>query len=372
MRKIRVAMLVNDLNLNGISMVILHEGLGLNPERFSLTVLAGSPVAPLYRRQCAAAGIALVELPARKSAVLRYSAALLRALSEEKYEIVHVHGNSATMALELLAARLRGIPVRIAHCHNSTCINRRAHRLLLPLFSRLYTRGLACSAAAGRWIFGEGRFLVLPNGIEPERFRFDPEARRRTRQELGLAGRFVIGHVGRWNGQKNQRYLLEIFCKTAEQRPNAVLLLAGAGPDEKRLRAQIARHPYRERICVYGETERPEDLYAAMDVFAFPSRYEGFGIALLEAQISGLPCVVSDTVPRDAAVGDGVRFLPITEEAQGQWSEAILAARSAAWDRETILEEKWADIRRFDRSETVPALERLYRQLTEPDEGGAP
>ncbi len=365
MRKIRVAMVANDLNINGISRVILHYSRSLDPERFSLTILAGSPVAPLYRRECAAAGIGLVELPARKSAVASYAMALLRAFSVQEYDIVHIHGNSATITLELLAAWLRKIPVRIAHGHNETCTNRHAHWLLLPLFRRLYTCSLACSAAAGRWMFGGQGFQVLPNSIELERYRFDPEARRQTRERLGIADRFVIGHVGRWNAQKNLPYLLEVFRMTAERDSDAVLLLVGTGPDREKIMQKIEGEPYRARIVVYGEAERTEALYAAMDVFAFPSLYEGFGIALLEAQLSGLRCVVSDAVPRDAVVSGLVKYLSVKEGWQAIWRDTLLAARREAPDRTQALEQNRERASCFDIRKNAETLTQLYLRLAE-------
>lgn len=363
-------MLAKDLNIDGISAVILQYSRHLDAERFAVTILAGSPIAPLYRRECAAAGIGLVELPARQRCVLRYTAALLRAFFVGNYDIAHIHGNSATAALELLAAWLCGVPVRIAHGHNSTCINRRAHKLLYPVFCRLYTGGLACSASAGQWMFAGRAFQVLPNGIEPERYRFDVPVRRRTRARLGLTGKFVIGHVGRCNAQKNQRYLLEVFRLVAAREPDAALLLVGAGPAQTALAQEIARHPYRARILVYGEAERTEELYAAMDAFAFPSCYEGFGLALLEAQLSGLPCVASEVVPRDAAVTERVTFLPITDEAQPAWAEALLAVRQTEQDRAGAWESGKEDAARFDIRANAGQLEKFYRTLAEQNAPG--
>lgn len=363
MQNIQIAMIVKDLQIDGISAVVLRYARSLEPGRFALTILAGSPIAPACRLVCAAAGIRLVELPARKGTAVRYLAALLRALWAQKYQIVHVHGSSATMTLELAAAWLAGVPVRLAHCHNTACIHGRADKLLRPLFYCLYTEGLACSEAAGRWLFGRRPFRVLPNGVEPERYRFDPAVRARMRAELGMEGRFVIGHVGRLNAQKNQPYLLEAFRLAAERDEDAVLLLVGDGPERETIRRAAERHPYRARILLYGETERPEALYAAMDVFAFPSRYEGFGLALLEAQLSGLPCVASDAVPRDAVLRDTVRFLPITEAACAAWAEALLAAREAAPDRDAVWRQSREQIARFDIRRSGQELARLYSSL---------
>ena len=233
------------------------------------------------------------------------------------------------------------------------------HKLLLPFFNMLYKHGFACSTLAGRWLFGETNLHVLPNGFVTDKFRFDPEGRANTRKELGLDGKFVIGHIGRFNSQKNHRFLLKVFDEIALQRENAVLLLVGAGPDFDEINALIKEHPYNDRIIVYGETSDTAPMYAAMDVFAFPSLYEGLGIVMLEAQISGLPCVASDAVPTDAIITDKAIRLSLGDASE--WSRRILSMYED--NRAEVYYKYYNEFQKFNIEKNALDLEKIYEKL---------
>ncbi len=322
-RPLSVAVCVNSLSVNGISTVVMNSCTHLDPARFRLTILAGAPAAKVYLDTCQKYGIRLVLLPERKRSAPAYYCALFRALSGEQYDIFHIHGNSALITPELLIAKHCGIPVRIAHSHNTTCMRQTAHRLLLPLFRRAYTHAFACGQEAGRWMFGERSFQVIPNGFDTSRFRFREELRICTRRRLRIEDGFVIGHIGRFNSQKNQPFLLDVFRCIGGKRKDAYLLLAGTGPDLEQTKEKISRHPYKDRILLCGETDEPEALYAAMDVFVLPSRYEGLPVVLLEAQMNGLMCIVSDAVTKEASLGGRVRWLSLSAPPE-TWADAIL------------------------------------------------
>src|SRR5699024_6911180 len=126
----------------------------------------------------------------------------------EKFDIVHVHGNSATMTAELFLAWLSKTHIRVAHSHNTTCSNLKIHNMLYPVFSLLYTSGFACSEAAGKWLFRDKMFTIIPNGFNTEKFIFNRKDRCVIREEQHIKGTdFVIGHIGRFNPQKNHEFL---------------------------------------------------------------------------------------------------------------------------------------------------------------------
>lgn len=363
MSKIKVAMIMNDFNLNGISMVVLNYCRHLNLNRFDMTILTGTPIASSNQEECDKLGIQVISLPSRKQSSTSFYKALMKEVSKNRFDIVHVHGNSATITIELLIALLKGVKVRIAHCHNSTCNNMRAHKMLLPLFRKVYTHGFACSSLAGRWLFGDKKYYVIPNGFEVERFRFNPDMRSKIRKELGIEDKFVIGHIGRFNDQKNHPFLLNIFEKTAEKNSNAYLVLVGNGPDFEKVKKRIESHPYKERIILYGETAHTEEVYAAMDVFVFPSKYEGLGIVLLEAQISGLPCITSDVVPHDVVISENIEFLPLGNESVSLWSDAILKHDNAICGRENHFNENKNRIEKYDIQKNAEYLSGLYNDF---------
>lgn len=356
-RQIKLAIIANDMIKNGISAVIMNYCENINLDKFDVTIIAGQPIHPYYEEKCEELGIRKIVLPSRKKNSVVYYKSLFNVLGKEKFDIVHVHGNSATISIELLIAKLHGIKIRIAHSHNTTCNNIRLHDFLYPLFSQVYTDAFACSEKAGEWLFRDNDFYVIRNGFRVEDYKFRKTARERVREQLGLQGKFVMGHVGRFNYQKNHPFLLEVFEQVGKLNIEAYLLLVGTGPDYDKVKDLISEHPYKDRIILYGETNNVQDLYCAMDVFVLPSRYEGLGIVLLEAQISGLPCVVSDVISREVELGGNISFLALTASKE-QWAETIVRANGN--DRIEFYACYIKEIERYDIRNNVKEIEKLY------------
>lgn len=363
MRRNRVAMITNHLGMTGIATVIMNYCKVLDLNKFDLTIIAGSPIAEQYIKECEEYGVKLIELPSRYQQTAAHYLNLWKVLKKGHYDIVHIHGNSAMMTLELLLAKLAGIKIRIAHSHNSTCEHMKMHKLLLPLFRHLYTKGLACSYLAGEWLFGKDNFEVLPNAFDTENFRFDEEKRKRVRKQLRCEDKFIIGHIGRFNSQKNHPFLLDVFESVAQKREDAVLLLVGTGPDFEKIKHLVDVHPYKDRIILYGETDEPAALYDAMDVFMLPSRFEGLGIVVLEAQISGLPCFVSDVVPEEVVLGNQIEFIALME--RNKWIDSICYSNVLnAKDRFNFYEVFKSEIARYDIDCNAKQLEKVYIMLS--------
>lgn len=357
--KIRVGMIVNDLNINGISNVIMNYCCYVEPEKIAFTILTGKPVAEIYGKKCEELKIKILVLPERREKPFCYYGALLRIVSARCFDVIHVHGSSATILVELAIARLRGVKVRIAHCHASSCNNIKLHHRLKKWIPRVATHGFACSTTAGKWMFGDTSFYIIPNGFDTEQFKFDETVREKVRSQLGVGDKFVIGHVGRFNVDKNQSYLLELFQDVALKRQDAFLLLVGTGPMFREIEEKVQAHPYKERILLFGESQNVKELYSAMDVFVLPSRHEGLSFVLLEAQINGLMCIASSTVPREAALCEETEFLDLKERVM--WVNKITTARSL--QRETFYEKHRDAIRRYNIRENAVALEKLYQQF---------
>lgn len=360
---INVLMISNNLDTNGMTSVILNYALNLDNSGLNISIATGSPQKESYVKQLNEKNIKVYLLPKRKKRPVKYRNQLKKLIKENDFDIVHVHGNSSTMVLELSAAKKYGVKGRIAHCHNSTCGSMLRHKLLLPFFKKSYTHAFACSKLAGDWIFGENNFTVINNCFNTQRFKFNEEARNSVRAEFGFKDKFVMGHIGRFNDQKNHPYLLKVFEKTAEQLNSAHLLLVGNGPDFDAVKALIDNHPYKERITVLGETDAPEDLYSAMDAFLLPSKHEGLGIVLLEAQISGLPCLASVAVPEDVVLGDDIKFLPIDEESIPLWAENLSDCCKNAKKRLEFFDLNKEKIGNFDIEKSAAKLQNIYCEM---------
>lgn len=364
MKKIKIAMVTNHFGITGISTVILNYCKALDHNKFELSVIVGAPIAEENRKECMENDIHLIQLPSRHQESAKHYFGLWKALRQNHYDIVHVHGSSSMMAIELTIAKLAGAKLKIAHSHNSACPNMRIHKILNPYFRKSYTKALACGILAGDWLYGKNQFEVLPNGFHTENFIFDSGERDRIRKELQIENKFVIGHIGRFNEQKNQPYLLQVFEKVADKQKDAVLLLVGTGPDFEKTKALVESHPYKEQIILYGVTKNIRAMYSVMDIFALPSRHEGLPVVLLEAQISGLPCVVSDKVTREVDFGE-IQWASIDDDPE-TWAKRILGSNiPQETDRQEYYEVHKCQIAEYDIENTVKQLEKIYTELME-------
>ena len=244
--------------------------------------------------------------------------------------------------LVLRATKRAGVPVRIAHAHNAHtgesrgCLRLTYERGMQLLIRRYATLLLGCSEKACRYVFGDAamrdaRCHVLPDGINCDRFAFRAEVRSEMRAAYGLDGQFVVGHVGHFTAAKNHEKILRVFAALCRRRQDAALLLVGDGELEADVRRMAQELEIADRVVFAGAMQDVERTYQAMDVFLFPSRYEGFGMAVVEAQASGLACVASDVVPEETNASGRVTYLPLRAP-DAAWAEAVLSAPARETD----------------------------------------
>ena len=172
------------------------------------------------------------------------------------------------------AAKKNGVPVRVAHSHNSATENTikgKIKGLLLKRYKVFATDYFACSQKAGEFMFANKKFTVLKNAIIVNNFIYNENERNRLRKELGIKGKIVIGHAGRFCEQKNHKFLIDVFKKIADLENNAVLLLIGAGETFEKVKEQVCEYGLEERVIFLGVRKDIASLYQAMDCFVFPS-----------------------------------------------------------------------------------------------------
>ena len=248
-----------------------------------------------------------------------------------EYKAVHGHIGS-TAAIYLKLARDAGL-YTIAHSHSISFFN------LKGIVYQMYaypTRFIAdfffgCSTLAGITRYGRrvcknpGKFRMLNNAIETERFAFNAETRARMRRELGVADKTVIGHVGRFALPKNHVFLLEVFEQIHRANPDTCLLLVGGGELRKKIEDQAAQAGLSDSVIFAGVHDDVSAYYQAMDVFVLPSLFEGLGIVCIEAQTAGLPCVISDGVAQECIRTKDLVSMCRLDQPARQWAEHILA-----------------------------------------------
>ena len=243
-----------------------------------------------------------------------------------EYQIVHSHIDAMSY-LPLRAAKNAGVPIRIAHSHN-TSIDRDFKYILKQFFRSKITSVAnyycACGKEAGEFLFKEKESIVIPNAIEVDQFLFDRKMRKEKRTELGLKDEFVVGHVGRLSYQKNHKFLIKVFSEVHRKNKNTVLLLIGVGEKEQELKEQIHTLGLDDAVRFLGNRSDVNELYQAMDVFVMPSFFEGIPVTGVEAQFAELPCIFSTKVPKEVSFTDKCKFITL-EESIDKWAEAILS-----------------------------------------------
>lgn len=256
-----------------------------------------------------------------------YRKALDKFFSEHtEYQIVHVHQDCLSSVI-LKAAMRHGVPVRIAHSHNSN--QDKNLKYLIKLYYRRQipqyaTHLFACGQEAGCWMFRGAPFQILNNAIDTRLYQYNPEFANQIRGELGIpTNSFVIGHVGRFSHQKNHVFLLDIFAAVLKRREKAVLLLVGDGSLRPEIEKRVCTLGISGKVIFTGVRSDVPALMQAMDVFVFPSLYEGLGIVAVEAQAAGLPSFLSMGVPSAACITNNVWRLSLNDSPE-VWAEHIL------------------------------------------------
>ncbi|WP_078553412.1 glycosyltransferase family 1 protein [Bacillus alkalicellulosilyticus] len=238
-----------------------------------------------------------------------------------QYKVVHSHMDKMT-GIVLDVAKRNQIPVRIAHSHNTSSEGGIAAKLykwyagtkIIPSATHLF----ACSEKAANWLYSSKSNLakVIKNGIETSYFQFSKETREEMKKELQLhEDAVVIGHIGRFNHQKNHAFLIDIFQETLKTIPNAILVLAGDGPLRSEIEKKIKVQNLEDRVKVLGVRSDINRLLQVFDVFVFPSFHEGLPVTLIEAQGAGVPCVITDVISTEVDMGMGlISFVPLKEK----------------------------------------------------------
>lgn len=256
--------------------------------------------------------------------------------NHSEYKIVHCHMNYMS-GLPLEYAKKNGIPIRIAHIHSTNIEPGLKYFIKKYYKTRMLknaTDYFACGKAAGNWAFGKRKFTIVHNAIDTKLYQFDIGHRKMIRDGLGLSDQFVIGHVGRFSYPKNHIFMIDIFKEVIKIDKNAILLLVGEGNLEKQVRKKVAKEGLENNVIFFGESSEVEKIMSAIDIFLFPSLYEGVPVTLIEAQYSGLRCVISNKVPKESVICSNVTSLGLNLSAK-EWAERII--KNKKYNREETI-----------------------------------
>lgn len=293
----------------------------------------------------------------------------IRDILAKGYDVFHLHTCWWTgLLLEKLAIEA-GIPKVIVHSHSTSIdveddLQRKQMTNIHETYRKQFNLSMAtdfcaCSNKAAEWLFGDSiaknKIRILHNAIDLRRFTYREEFRKSVRKELGVEGKYAIGHNGRFSYLKNHEFLIRVFYRLHKLRHETVLILIGSGELEHNIKQQIRRLGIEDSVILVGFTEKPELYYCAMDVFAFPSIREGLPVSVIEAQASDLPCLVSNLVTEEVKILDSTKLLPLNEEI---WVEEIEKHVNARHKRKDV--QKEMTLAGYNIVEEVKRLEVIY------------
>lgn len=288
-----------------------------------------------------------------------------KVIKENKIDIFHIDTESSDQIFLAIAAKMAGVKKVIYHSHNTKSGRKGLFRKIIeiickPLMNIFIDEYCACSEAAAEFLFSKkiiksNRVHIIKNGIHLEKYLFNIDTRLKYREKLNLNNNFVVGHVGRFSKQKNHEFLLNVFSEIQKIIPESKLLLIGVGEltDSIKEKAKILGI-YNNIIFLGGRDDVPE-LLQAMDVFIFPSLYEGLPVIGVEVQAASLPTILSDTITKELKLTNCIKYLSLNDSFEKWAKEAINFAKIKRKNNYKELKENGYDIK-----STVKELEKIY------------
>lgn len=325
---IRVLQVVTQMNRGGLETMLMNYHRNIDRKQVQFDYLVHRKTPGLYDEEIISLGGKIYRLPNLNPFSITYRKEIDKFFKEHpEYTIVHSHINCLS-AIPLFYARKNGVKVRVSHSHISDNqklslknLIKLYYRNKLPLFT---TKQFACGQRAGKWLYQNDNFEVIPNAIDAKRFRYNPDLANKMKKELGLENQFVIGHVGRFNIQKNQIFIVSIFSEILKSCPESKLILVGDGEEKKKVREKVAEMGIEEKVEFLGIRADVENVMQAMDVFLMPSLFEGLPVTMIEAQASGLPCVISECVSSECIITEHVKVCSLKKNKE-EWAEVVLS-----------------------------------------------
>lgn len=347
-----------EFKLNGITSVIMNYYRKMDKSDLQMDFITINKIDDSYQEEFNKNNSRIYFIE-RKKNTFKYLLELRKILINNKYDIVHIHGNSATMALETVISKIAKVPVRIIHSHNTTCKYKLAHNILYPVLEKTYTHGFACGEEAGRWLFKDNNFKIIKNGIDLEKFIYNESDREIYRNKINSGERIVLGNIGNFVYQKNHQFLIEVFNDLLKRNKDYLLLLIGEGELMGDIKKRAKELGIYENIVFIGKTTEVDKYLQAIDIFVLPSHFEGLPVVLIEAQALGLKCLASDKVSKDSNITGLVDFLPIDNT--NIWVESILEFKKNRKPIEVLSHDK-IKTKGYDIEENAKKMKVLYQK----------
>ncbi len=329
----RLLCIVGSMNAGGAETFLMKLYRKIDKSHFQMDFAVATADKGYYDDEILSMGGRIYQINPKSSGIIRNFQEIKKLVKREKYDYVMRTSQHSLSALELFAARLGGAKTTVFRSSNSNTTSTKSKEVLIHRFFRFLPRWnanikLAPSTEAAEFMFGKncvkkGKAILLHNALDLNVYSFDEQTRNHIRKEFSIDDNVkIIGHVGRFSKQKNHSFLLDIFSEIHKKNPDTVLMLVGKGELEDKIKEKIKALNLDGSVIFTGVRSDIPALLSAMDVFVFPSFYEGMPNTVIEAQATGLPCLIADTITKEANVTGLVRYMPL--KVPEEWAKEAL------------------------------------------------
>ena len=364
---IRILQVVGTMDLGGIETFIMNLYRLIDREQIQFDFLCHNRIEAKYTNEILSLGGKMYCVRGISHiGLFKYEESLYTFFKEHgEYRVVHAHQNDLN-GIILKQAKKAGIKHRYSHSHTAYTGSNMLDKLRIAAFKIMVnnycTRAFACSKPAGERLYGTKSpkgFEIIPNGIDTNRFQYNSDYRATIREQLGIKDAPVIGHVGSFLEAKNHKFILECFKEFLKVYPSAKLVLVGTGKLEDTIKLKAEEMGIKKSICFTGAVTDVHKYLSAMDLFLFPSIYEGLPVAIVEAQASGLRILISDSISPDCVLTDLVTRKALLSPVAEWVSELVSSYLAIERDDRSVYSQIVCD-KGFDIRSVVKELSQLY------------
>lgn len=364
MKRINILHVVGGMDRGGAETFLMNILRNIDKEKFNFIFLCYGNKPFDYENEIRSLGAKIIRTPDIKNVgIFKHIHNIEKIIKDEKICIVHAHTHYNSM-FSLIAAKRSKVKTRISHSHSTKSeqnpsLIKKIYFIFSKLVINIYANNyLACAEDAGHAIYyKKNRFTVVDNGIILNDFYFNDSSRELIRRTLSIAdGTTVIGHVGRFDTAKNHMFLLDVFGEYTKINDNTTLLLVGDGRLKNDIHDKVKSLNLQDKVIFMGVRDDINKIYSAMDIFLFPSLYEGLGIALIEAQTNGLPCLTSNVIDPITQITERIHYYPL-DKGPISWADKIKTINLAKHKRNLELVSSTS---RYNVIHSIKLIEGIY------------
>lgn len=303
----KVLQISGKMNLGGQETFIMNLYRNINKTKIQFDFIVHGNKKGFYENEIEQMGGTVYHIPPISKGIIRHCIALAKVMQRNNYVAVHRHTATSIVWIDLFVAKLCGIKNTISHSHSTSLDkNKFLHYINRPILNMVTKFKLACSEEAGIFLYGNNKATVIPNGVDVKKFNYSLSKRNKIRKKLNIDNNIlVLGHVGRFSYAKNHEFILKIFEKVFNKlEKKCYLILVGDGDLKDKIISDNKNKSFFQNIIFLSQRTDIDELMSAMDIFVFPSFYEGLPLTLIEAQACNLPIIMSNKITDFAIVDD--------------------------------------------------------------------